>query len=80
MRRAAVRMESAEAQEYESCQQNDIEVDRDEVKEELSFFPSTVSVSTGWHEPKFICGNQCRKGAFKFLGRTRSTSERTASR
>ena len=53
-----VRKESADTQEYESCQQNDMEVDKDEGMEELSFIPSAVSVLAGWREPlrvKYMC-------------------------
>ena len=63
---AAVRQESAETQEYESCQQKDMKVDTSENKEELSFVPSAVSDSPGWHEPRFMCDRTCRKGGFKF--------------
>ena len=38
--KAAFRKESAETQEDESCQQNDMEVDMDETKEEMNFVPS----------------------------------------
>ena len=37
-RKAAVRKESAETQEYKSCQQNDVEVHREQGMEELRFF------------------------------------------
>ena len=59
-RDAAVRKESAEMQENESCQHNDMEVDRDKGKE-LSFVPTAVSDGAGWHEPRFVCDRQCRK-------------------
>ena len=49
-KKAAVRKESTETQEYKSCQQNDMEVDRDEGMKELSFIPSAVSDSAGWRE------------------------------
>ena len=65
-RRAAEWKGSAEMQDYESCQQNDTEVDVDENKEELSLFPSAVSDSVGWHEPRFMCYRQCRREDFKF--------------
>ena len=42
-RKAVVRKESADAQEYERGQRNDMDVDADEDKEELSFAPSAVS-------------------------------------
>ena len=51
MRRAVVRKEWADTQEYESCQQNDMNVDVDENKEEVSFVPSAVSSSA---EPIFV--------------------------
>ena len=38
--------ESADTQEYESCQLSDMDVDMDEKKEELSFIPSSAE----WHE------------------------------
>ena len=44
-----------------------MEVDRDEGKEELSFVPSAVSDTAGWHENRFfMCEKRCRKGGFKF--------------
>ena len=46
-----VRTESVETKEYESCQQNDVEVDRDESLKKLSFVPGAVSDSAGWREP-----------------------------
>ena len=51
----AVRKESADTQDYESCQWNDMDVDMDENMEELSFIPSVVSSSAGWLEPQFMC-------------------------
>ena len=39
-KRAAVQKESVETQDYEAHQQNDVEVDRDESTEEVSFIPS----------------------------------------
>ena len=50
-RNAVVRTESVETKEYESCQQNDVEVDRDESLKKLSFVPGAVSDSAGWREP-----------------------------
>ena len=44
--KAVVREESADTQEYKSCQLNDM----DHNKEEFA--------STGWHEPKFMCDRQ----------------------
>ena len=38
----------------------------DEGKEDMSFVPSAVSDSAQWHEPKFMCDRQGRKGGFKF--------------
>ena len=61
-----VRKESADTQVYESCQQNNMEVDWWEDKEELGFVPRAVSDSAGWCEPKFMCDWQCRKEGFKF--------------
>ena len=46
-RKAAVRKESADLQEHESCQRNDMEVDKNEDKEELSVTPSAVSSYAG---------------------------------
>ena len=65
-RKAAVRKESAETQEYESCQQNGTEVDRDEGMEELSFVPSAVSDTAGWHERD----KKCTKEGLKFSDTT----------
>ena len=48
-----VRRESADTQECGSCQRNDMDVDMDENKEELSFIPS-VNSSAGWYEPQFM--------------------------
>ena len=45
-RKAVVRKESADTQQYESCQQNDMEVGRDESLLELSFVPSVVGDSS----------------------------------
>ena len=44
----------------------DMDVDMDESKEELSFVPSAVSDSTGWHETKSRCSKQHQKEGFKF--------------
>ena len=46
-RKAVVRKESADTQEYESCQLNAMDLDMDENKEELSFIPCAVSSSAG---------------------------------
>ena len=55
-RKAVVRTESSDTQEYESCQLNDVEVDMFENKEESSFpSPVQVSSSAGWQEPQFMC-------------------------
>ena len=51
---AVVRTESVETKEYESCQQNDVEVDRDESLKKLSFVPGAVSDSAGWREPHWV--------------------------
>ena len=66
-RKAVVRKESAHTQEYESCQQIDMEVDRGEDKEDMSFFPSALIESAGWYEPKFMCDRQSKKEGFKFF-------------
>ena len=57
----------ADMQGYESCQQNDMDVDMDGSKEELSFIPSAVSSSAGWFVNPHSCatGNASRKG-FKY--------------
>ena len=65
-RKAVVRKESADTQEYEPCQQNDMDVDMDENKEELRFVRSAVSDSAGWHEIKCRCHRQCWKEGLKF--------------
>ena len=59
-RRTVVRKESAETQEHESCQKNDMEVDKDEGMEELNFITRAVSDSAGWREPlriRYRCDN-----------------------
>ena len=43
-----------------------MDVDMHENMEELSIFPSAVSDSAEWHEPKFLCDRQCMQGGFKF--------------
>ena len=68
-RKSVVREESADTQEYESCQQSDMEVDRDEGMEELSFISSAVSESAVSREPvriKYMCDKKCNKEGFKF--------------
>ena len=57
-----VRKESADTQECESCQLNDM----DENTENLSFIPSAVSGSAGWHELQFMCDRQCQQKGFKY--------------
>ena len=42
-----VRKESADTQEYESCQLNNMDMDMNENKEELSFIPSVVTRTAG---------------------------------
>ena len=72
VRRRRVRQwygKSRHTQEYESFQQNDMEVDKEEGMEELTFVPSAVSDSAGWHEPlrvKYMCDQKCNKEGFKF--------------
>ena len=56
-----LRKESADTQEYESCQLNDMDVDMDENKQELSFIPIAVSDSAGWREPNIMCDRQFRE-------------------
>ena len=51
---AAVRKESADTQEYESCHQNNMDVDRDEVKQELSVVRSASSASAEEAKPHTI--------------------------
>ena len=63
------RKESADTKEYESCQQNGMEVDEEEGMEDLTFVPSAVSDWAGWHEPlrvKYMCDQKCNKEGFKF--------------
>ena len=62
-----VREQSADAQEYEWCQEKDMDVEVDENKEELSFIPSAVSSSAGWHEPQFMCDRRMPAGRFQVL-------------
>ena len=78
--KAAVWKESAETQKYESCQQNDMEVDKDENTVEMSFVASAVSDSAGWHEPSFMCDRQCGKEVCKFYGIASIMVEDTESR
>ena len=47
-----------ETEECESCRRNDMDVDMDENKEELSFIPSAVSSSAAWYEPQLRCDRQ----------------------
>ena len=63
-RKAVVWKESAETQEYESCQQNDLEVDRDEGMEESSLAPSAIVDANGWHKARFMCNNRCKREGF----------------
>ena len=49
-RKAVVWRESGDTQEYGSCQRNDLDVDMDETKEELSFTPIPVTSTAGWYE------------------------------
>ena len=65
-RKAAVRKESAETQEYKSCQQNDVEVHREQGMEELRFFLGAVSDTAGWHKARFMCDRRCMGEGFKF--------------
>ena len=61
-----LRRESADTQEHESCQLNDMDVEAYENEEKLRFIPSAVSSSAGWHEPNFsVTGNVGEKG-FKY--------------
>ena len=48
-----MREESPDTEEYEAYQKDGMDVDMDESNEELSFVPSAVSDSAGWHERKF---------------------------
>ena len=58
-RKAPVRKESVDTQEYESCHLNDMGPYMDENTEDMSFIPTAMSNSAGWHEPKFMCDRQC---------------------
>ena len=44
-----------------------MEVDRCKDTDEISFVPSAVIDSAGWHEPKLIGNRQCWKGRFQVL-------------
>ena len=88
-RKTVVRKESAETQDYVSCQ--DTEVDDDKSLEDVGFVPSAVSDSGGWRKPirvKHMCDKKCNEEGFKFMilqpswwqkmtRRTRSTSPGT---
>ena len=50
-RKAVAQKESADPQEYEWCQQNEMDVDTTKSLEELGFIASAVSDSAGWREP-----------------------------
>ena len=78
MLKAAVWKESAVTQKYGSCQQNDMEVDKDENTVEMSFVASAVSEKAGWHEP--MCDRQCGKEVCKFYGIASKMVEDTESR
>ena len=68
-RKAFVRKESAETQDDESCQQNDVEVDEHNSLEELGFVPRAVSDSLAWRESlrvKYMRDKKCIKEGFKF--------------
>ena len=68
-RKAVVQKEFADTQEYESRQQNDVEVDLNKSLEELSFVPSVVSDSARWRDSfrvKYMCDKKCNKEGFKF--------------
>ena len=81
-RNAVVRKEPAEAQDCESCQQNHMEVDRNEDRqqddmeadsnksmEEFGFVSSAVSDSAKWCEPlrvENICDQKGKEKGFKF--------------
>ena len=67
-RKAVLRRESADTQEYESCQRNDVDVDMCENKDELSFIPSAVVSSAGWCEHQFTRDRQSRKKGFLYFG------------
>ena len=56
--------------ECESRQQNNMEVDRDEGMEDLSFVPNAVSDMAGWHKVRFMCDKRCMKEGFKLFDMT----------
>ena len=63
-RKAVVRKEFADTQEYESRQQ-----DWNKSLEELAFVPSAVSDSAAWRDSfrvKYMCDKKCNKEGFKF--------------
>ena len=66
-RKAVVRKGLAETQEYESNRLDDMDLDTDVHKGELSFIPSAVSSSAGWNESKFMCDRQCREEGFTYF-------------
>ena len=83
-----VQKESAETQEHELCQQNEMEVDRDDGTEELSFVPSAASdTAGGWPDSCATKGEKGKASSFTTSPpfcwrmkekRTRSTSTRCA--
>ena len=60
-RKAAVRKESAGTQDNQPSQLNNMDVDVDENKKELSFIPIAVSSSDDWHLSKIMCDRECPK-------------------
>ena len=74
-RKAVLRKESAETQEYESCLQTqdyvscqDMEEDDNKSLQAMDFVPSAVSDSAGWHEPlrvKYMSDKKCNEEGFK---------------
>ena len=63
-RKAVMRKESAETQDYVSC--HDMEVDNDKSQEEVGFVRSAVSDSAGRHDHlrvKHMCDKKCNEEA-----------------
>ena len=58
-----VRKESAETQDYVSCQQHDMELDNNKSLEEMGFVRSAVSGSSGWREPVRVATRSAMKRA-----------------
>ena len=76
----STKQQSADTQEYESCQQNDVnesdqwdDMDVDMHEKHEGFIPRDVSNSADWREPKVMCDWQCRKKSFKYYDIARAS-------